>query len=423
MVGGGASDPLAYAGQVVYTGERAVETDVLTLDVEMTWLGGADDAEDMEITVSISVLANLEFAYPDGIPETILPDTATTIDVIVTGKGKGVPVENTGDLHYSIDGGAYVVADMTETLPNEYTASLPIIGCNQSIDFYFSAEEILEGTLYDHDTSPFGVFSANEIDTLFYDDFEADAGWTISGGQWARGVPTGGGGEYGYPDPTRGTHGNSVLGYNLNGDYPINMPQYHATSPAFDCTDMENVQLRFQRYLGVEEPAYDHAYIRISTNGTTWSTVWENPRTVEDSSWNLHTYDISQWADGEATVYLRFTQGVSDGGWNWCGWNIDGLAVVARNCRGPQYLCGDINNDGVGPNIEDLIYLVVFMFQDGPPPPFMESTDVDGNDVGPDIADLIFLVNFMFNEGPDLICDGPLATPATPTSKSAIPTN
>ena len=390
----------------------------------MNWLGGADDADDIKVTVSISVLAGLSFSYPAGVPEVVPPDTETTVDVTVVGTGKGVPVSGTGELHYSIDGGAYESASMTETLPNEYIGALPIIGCDQSIDFYFSAEEQLEGVLYDHDASPFHVFTVNEIDTLFFDDFETDAGWTISGGLWARGVPTGGGGAYGYPDPTRGTHGNSVLGYNLNGDYTDNMPQYHVTSPAIDCTDMSNVQLRFQRWLGVEEPSYDHAYIRVSTNGTTWNTVWENPRTISDSSWNEYAYDISAYADNQATVYVRFTMGSSDGGWTWCGWNIDGLAVIARNCRGPLYMCGDINNDEVGPNIADLIYLVAFMFQDGPAPPFIESTDADGNDQGPDIADLIHLVNFMFNDGPDLVCDNMIvAPPAVPASTSVSNTD
>jgi hypothetical protein len=85
----------------------------------------------------------------------------------------------------------------------------------------------------------------------------------------------------------------------------------------------------------------------------------------------------------------------------------------------PAYLCGDIDNDGIGPNIVDLIYLVTYMFQGGPEPPIMESTDADGNDVGPDIMDLIFLVTYMFQGGPELICDDIIvAAPDISTSKS-----
>jgi hypothetical protein len=85
----------------------------------------------------------------------------------------------------------------------------------------------------------------------------------------------------------------------------------------------------------------------------------------------------------------------------------------------PAYLCADVDNDGIGPNIADLIYLVTYMFQDGPEPPIMESTDADGNDEGPDIADLIYLVTYMFQDGPDLICDDIIvAAPDISTSKS-----
>jgi len=71
---------------------------------------------------------------------------------------------------------------------------------------------------------------------------------------------------------------------------------------------------------------------------------------------------------------------------------------------GPTYLCGDVNNNQVGPDIEDLVYLVGYMFQDGPAPEIIESTDVNGDLAGPDIADLVYLVEYMFQEGPALNC-------------------
>jgi len=69
-----------------------------------------------------------------------------------------------------------------------------------------------------------------------------------------------------------------------------------------------------------------------------------------------------------------------------------------------QYLCGDADNDGIGPNIADLVYLVLYMFQDGPPPEIFLSVDVDGNGTGPDIADLVYLAMYMFQEGDPLNC-------------------
>jgi len=65
-------------------------------------------------------------------------------------------------------------------------------------------------------------------------------------------------------------------------------------------------------------------------------------------------------------------------------------------------LRGDIDNSGAPPiDIADLVYLVDFMFNGGPPPMCFDEGDVDASDVEPiDIADLVYLVDFMFNSGP-----------------------
>jgi hypothetical protein len=69
----------------------------------------------------------------------------------------------------------------------------------------------------------------------------------------------------------------------------------------------------------------------------------------------------------------------------------------------PAYTCGDFDNDGTIGDITDLVLLVDFMFNDGPPPVFMQSADFDGDDEIT-IADLVFLVDYMFNNGPPPEC-------------------
>jgi C1A family cysteine protease len=155
---------------------------------------------------------------------------------------------------------------------------------------------------------------------------DSDPAWTTEGA-WEYGQPTGGGGEYGNPDPTSGYTGDNVYGYNLSGDYPNSLSETHLTSGAIDCSGLAGVRLKFWRWLGVEQPAYDHAYVRISADGANWLTVWENPETITDAAWNQMDLDISDVADGEETVYLRWTMGSTDGGWRYCGWNIDDIEI------------------------------------------------------------------------------------------------
>ena len=163
---------------------------------------------------------------------------------------------------------------------------------------------------------------------------DTDPGWTTQG-QWAFGHPTGSGGDGGGPDPTNGYTGSNVYGYNLYGDYTDNMPEYHLTTTPVDCTGLGNVQLKFQRWLGVESSIYDHAYVRVSNDGSDWVTIWENGADIADSSWIEQEFDISAVADNEPTVYLRWTMGTTDGGLTFCGWNIDDIQIVALGGEEP----------------------------------------------------------------------------------------
>ena len=146
-------------------------------------------------------------------------------------------------------------------------------------------------------------------------------GWTTEG-QWAYGAPTGGG----TTDPTSGKTGPNAYGYNLAGNYANNMPAYSLTSTAFDCRGYSNVKVSFWRDLGVESSTYDKASFSVSTDGTTWTTVWQHAgATVNDAAWTKVSYNIGTIADGQATVYLRWTMGTTDSSIVYAGWNIDDI--------------------------------------------------------------------------------------------------
>lgn len=91
---------------------------------------------------------------------------------------------------------------------------------------------------------------------------------------------------------------------------------------------------------------------------------------------------------------------------------IDGAVVVMGGtfyhlCYPRAGACclirGDINHDGTGPDVSDLVYLVTFMFSGGPQPPCLQEADINGNGTGPDVSDLVYLVTFMFSGGPEPI--------------------
>jgi len=211
---------------------------------------------------------------------------------------------------------------------------------------YTDVVEFINLTNHDGDTERDVILEIG-VPTMQYQwNMDTNPGWTISGGAWAWGRPTGGGGAYGGPDPTSGKTGLNVYGYNLNGDYTNNMPEYHLTTTAIDCSDLTKVSLRFWRWLGVERSTYDHAYIRVSNNGTTWTTIWSNPDSeTADRAWVEQVFDISALADNKPTVYVRWTMGTTDGAWTYCGWNIDDVEIWGLKPGGPLFQPGDLNCD------------------------------------------------------------------------------
>ncbi len=68
-----------------------------------------------------------------------------------------------------------------------------------------------------------------------------------------------------------------------------------------------------------------------------------------------------------------------------------------------EYICGDMNGDGEGPDVEDLTYVVDYLFRGGDEPPNTEAADIDGE---PEItvSDLSYLVDYIFRGGPEPDC-------------------
>jgi hypothetical protein len=160
---------------------------------------------------------------------------------------------------------------------------------------------------------------------------DADPGWSTEG-MWAWGQPTGEGGtQFGNPDPTEGATGLNVYGYNLDGDFPIDIGgPYWLTTTALDCTGATQVTLQFERWLNCDWLPWVSVSIEVSNDGATWVRIWENAHEeIADDAWATHAYDISAVADDQATVYVRWGHEVlTSGTWAYSGWNIDDIVIL-----------------------------------------------------------------------------------------------
>ena len=292
--------------------------------------------------------APIRFEFPTPIPSALIAGQDTTIDLdLVTVYGSVAP--GSVNIHYRYHPDDPFVESPLKALSGDaYQVVLPATHCGSTPEFYFRAETT--GGVFV--TDPVGA-PAEEVHTarmeagaatLYWENLSRNPGWAADG-LWQWGEPTGQWADIG-TDPIEGHTGSNVYGYNLSGGYTNNLPEQHLTSPPIDCTGKFDVILRFWRWLCVDWPAYDHASVRVSTNGVDWVTVWENTDPVVpmvDTAWVQQTIDLSAIADDQPTVSVRWTMGPTDGSWTACGWNIDDVRLDTTSCDSAP---GDYDGNG-----------------------------------------------------------------------------
>ncbi len=340
----------------------------------------------MHLTNSDWVRAPLRFEFPTSIPSALTAgqETILTLNVVPL---YGSVEPGTVKLHYRFHSDdPFIESPLIAVSGGSYQAMLPATNCGSAPQFYFSAETAEGVVVTDPRGAPAKDFYTAEMapgsTLLLWEDLNLDPGWTTDG-LWERGEPTGAIADIGGPDPTEGYTGRNVYGYNLSGDYTNNMPEQHLTSPPIDCTGKLDVSLQFMRWLGVDVPPYDRALVQVSTDGLNWTTVWENAGLVSDTSWTGQTIDISEIADDQPTVYLRWTMGPTDEVWTACGWNIDDIQLHTTSCHSPP---GDYDGDG-NVDMRDIQQMWRCLSGSlGTPPPTCRTFDLDG-DGQVDVAD------------------------------------
>jgi hypothetical protein len=169
------------------------------------------------------------------------------------------------------------------------------------------------------------------VKTVFLEfSLDTDPGWTTTG-EWRFGLPLGAGGTYGNPDPNSGCTGINVYGVNLAGDYSVALGDpYYVTAGPLDCSTYQEVSLQFARWLNSDFYPYVGNTVEVSADGQTWQTVWQaqEGENLNDSQWQILIYDISDTADGQSTVYVRWGYEInSDRAYAQSGWNIDDVQL------------------------------------------------------------------------------------------------
>jgi hypothetical protein len=182
--------------------------------------------------------------------------------------------------------------------------------------------------------SPYGKRIIYE--KIFFDDFETDKGWTLTG-EFQRDIPKGLGGTPGNPDPSAASSGTKVLGTDLTGlgsnlyKYERNLYEhaYLATSPVINCKYFKNITIIYNRWLNVD--IWDKASIEISNdNGQNWYEVFTNSDYITEDKWVSSQINISNYASKAEALKIRFNLGPTNSSNQYSGWNIDNFTIAGN---------------------------------------------------------------------------------------------
>lgn len=220
--------------------------------------------------------------------------------------------------------------------------------------FQVSSSDPYGNSATDDNLGVYYSFTTVAREVIFQETFDSDPGWDTTG-DWAFGQPQGGVGSYGNPDPISGYTGDNVYGNDISpsATYDNNAVDYALTMPAMDFTGIAGAQLEFYRWLNVEQPTYDQATVEIN-NGAGWQVVWTNLSVITDTDWALQQIDISEYADNQPSVQIRWNLN-TDGSWDYTGWNIDDVAITYLRACGD----GTISLDERIYNCNDTITITV----------------------------------------------------------------
>ncbi|MCC6358912.1 MAG: hypothetical protein IT450_09225 [Phycisphaerales bacterium] len=341
-------------------------------------------------------LSLVTFEFPDGLPASIAPQTATPIRVNVLPLA-GTPTPGTGTISYRISGGSWTTAAMTQGAPNNYTANLPLLTCGQRLDYYFTS-----GTSGGNVTSPgsaptafYSALSSYGLVENFADAFETSLGWTagIAGdtattGIWTRVNPNGTAAQ---PEddhtPAPGTMcfvtGQGSAGGAV-GENDVDGGTTTLLSPVFNLSTAAEPTVEYWRWYSNTagaSPNADVFRVQITSNGTTWVPLETVGPTGDEVSggWFFRSFRVADFVTPSATVRVRFIAEDAGSG-SIIEAAVDDFRIYSADCNPPASCPGDLDGDN-DIDIGDLSLLLSAFGGTGPVGDLDEDGDVDISDL------------------------------------------
>jgi hypothetical protein len=234
------------------------------------------------------------------------------------------------------------------------------------------------------------------------DHFETDLGWTTvnyaASGQWQRGVPVDDP-SWDYDPASDGDgSGQCWLTQNEMGNTDVDDGSVRLISPVFDMSAGGSIS--YDYYLYLTEPSTDKMQVQVSNAGAAGAWIEVAVHNTDGGlNWRSHEITeaelIAAGVSPTDNMMVRFTVNDSDPQ-SIVEAGVDNFAVSVKVCEMPA-MCGDADGSEAV-DIDDVVFLINFIFAGGPEPFPYEAGDVDCSGTI-DIDDVVYIIGFIFSGG------------------------
>jgi hypothetical protein len=292
------------------------------------------------------------------LPEVVPPGEFTLLEVYIEEVTDSY-VLGTGQIHYRYDDGAWLTGLLEPLGGDLYQATLPPAMCDDTPEFYFSAQSAASGPVYAPPEAPDVTYSmgVGEIITIFIDDFETDQGWTgetlgATSGDWQRGVPVNDP-DWDY-DPASDSDGSGQcwLTQNEMGNTDVDDGAVRLTSATIDMS-IGGITISYDYFLRLTSTAGGVDLLLVEIDGNNGAGPWiEIARHDTDGGLSWRSHEITQEDLDTAgvtltsTMRIRFTtndadpQSINESG-------LDAFSVFRIECV-PPGLVAPLPEDSLG---------------------------------------------------------------------------
>ncbi|GMU38180.1 MAG: hypothetical protein AMXMBFR22_23710 [Phycisphaerae bacterium] len=253
--------------------------------------------------------SGLNFSYPQGRPDAVSTAGGTVVRVEVAAR-HAEPEPATGKLHVDYGAGVQTVA-MTPVSEHVYDAHFPATTCGQFVRYAFSVEStdgIEVQDPFSTSASFYEAFAGDAPTLLIADDFETDAGWTVThdkdwtDGAWARATPPTS--DRGNPSADFDGSGRCFLTGGSDVQRDVDGGATVLTSPKLDLAATLPV-VRYARWFYNDDDDEDRLIVEVSgDDGETWVEV---ESTRQAGGWRTHQFRLADYVVPSAEVRMRFT--------------------------------------------------------------------------------------------------------------------